>query len=48
MDLEMSLSEEEIEVSAPVDPNFCECDADPSDPPAQVCTYMNGQLIHCL
>jgi hypothetical protein len=38
MAVETSLSLEEIAVSSPFDPQFCECDCDPCDPPAMVCT----------
>ena len=46
MPKDSTLSDKDIVVSAPVDPSFCRCNSDPTDPPASVCTTYNG-LTHC-
>ncbi|HEY4852608.1 MAG TPA: hypothetical protein VII22_17615 [Streptosporangiaceae bacterium] len=47
MTQETSLTPEEIEVSAPVSPEFYTFDNDPSDPVQAVCSSVNGGPRHC-
>jgi hypothetical protein len=41
-----SLSTEEVEVTAPISPDFIQFDNDPSDPIQQVCSTI-GTHTHC-
>jgi hypothetical protein len=43
---ETSLSLDDVEVSAPIDPDFIQFDNDPSDPVTKVCSTI-GSHTHC-